>query len=84
MSDSTWTLIEMTNNLKKDIEATPVCSRSALESEKLSEALDVTSGHTLRYWLKVLMRLHLSVIWEKFIKSPRSKSILTRRLLPQS
>ena len=23
----------MTNNLKKDIEATPVCSRSALESE---------------------------------------------------
>ena len=33
MSDSTWALIEMRNNLKKDIEATPVCSRSALESE---------------------------------------------------
>ena len=29
MSDSTWALIEM----RKDIEATPVCSRSALESE---------------------------------------------------
>ena len=33
MSDSTWALIEMRNNLKKDIEATPVCSRSALERE---------------------------------------------------
>ena len=33
MSDSTWTVIEIRNNLKKDIEATPVCSRSALESE---------------------------------------------------
>ena len=33
MSDSTWTLIEMRNKLKKDIEATAVCSRSALESE---------------------------------------------------
>ena len=33
MSDSTWALIEMRNNLKKNIEAIPVCSRSALESE---------------------------------------------------
>ena len=33
MSDSTWALIEMRNNLKTDREATPVCSRSALESE---------------------------------------------------
>ena len=33
MSNSTWVLIEMRNNLKKDIEATPVCSHSALESE---------------------------------------------------
>ena len=33
MSDSTWALIEMRNTLKKVIEATPFCSRSALESE---------------------------------------------------
>ena len=33
MSDSTWALIEMRNNLKKDIEASIDCSRSALESE---------------------------------------------------
>ena len=33
MSGSTWVLIEMRNNLKKDIEATSVYSRSALESE---------------------------------------------------
>ena len=33
MSNSTWALMEMRNNLKKVIEATPVCSRSALESE---------------------------------------------------
>ena len=33
MSDSTWAVIEMRNNLKKDIEATTVCSRSVLESE---------------------------------------------------
>ena len=33
MSNSTLALIVMTNNLKKDIEATSVCSRSALESE---------------------------------------------------
>ena len=33
MSDSTWVLIEMRNNLKKDIKATHVCSRSALKSE---------------------------------------------------
>ena len=33
MSDSTWALIEMRNNLKKVIEAIPVGSRSALESE---------------------------------------------------
>ena len=29
----TWDLIEMRNNLKKDIEAIPICRRSALESE---------------------------------------------------
>ena len=71
-------LIEMRNNLKKDIEATPVCSLSALESEyktkteKLSEALGVTRGYMLRNCLKVMKRQHLSVIWEKFIKSQRT------------
>ena len=49
MSDSTWALIEMKNNLKKDIEATPViCSCSAkLKTEKLSEALGVRRGRRL-------------------------------------
>ena len=66
MSDSTWALIAMRNNLKKHIERK---ASIKLKTEKLSEALDVTRGHTLRNWLK---RQHLSVIWEKFIKSPRS------------
>ena len=80
MSDSTWALIEMRNNLKKDIEATPVCSRSALESKyktKNREVMrstrrDKRSHIEKRNYLKVLKRQHLSVIWEKFIKSPRS------------
>ena len=33
MSDLTWALIEMRNNSKKVIGATPVCSCSALGSE---------------------------------------------------
>ena len=33
MSVLTWALIKMRTNLKKDIEVSPVCSRSALESE---------------------------------------------------
>ena len=34
MSDSTWALIELRNNLKKDIEDhPPVCNHFALESE---------------------------------------------------
>ena len=42
MSDSTWALIEMRNNLKKDIEAAPVCSRSALESEYKTKNREIT------------------------------------------
>ena len=78
MSDSTWALIEMRNNLKKDIEAPPFVAvlrwkaSIKLKTEKLSEALGVTRGYTLRNWLKVLKRQHLSVIWDKFIKSPRN------------
>ena len=41
MSDSTWALIEMTNNLKKDIEATSVCSRFALESDHKTKNREV-------------------------------------------
>ena len=41
MSDSTWALIEMRNNLKKDIEAIPVCSRAALENEHKTINRDV-------------------------------------------
>ena len=64
--------------MKKDIEATPFVAvlhwkaSIKLKTEKLNEALGVTRVHTLRNWLKVLKRQHLSVIWEKFIKSPRS------------
>ena len=78
MSDSTYSLIEMRNNFMKDIEAIPFVAvlhwkaSINLKTEKLSEALGVTRGHTLRNWLKVLKRQHLSVIWAKFIKSPRS------------
>ena len=39
MSNSTWALIEMRNNLKKDIYVTPVCS--ALESEYKTENREV-------------------------------------------
>ena len=39
--DSTWALIEMSNNLKKNIEATPVCSSSALESEYTTKNREV-------------------------------------------
>ena len=42
MLPSTWALIERRNNLKKDIEATPVCSRSALESEYKTKNKEVT------------------------------------------
>ena len=79
MSNSAWALIEMRDNLKKDIEATPVCSRSALESEyktknkkteKLSEALEQRSH--VEKLAKSTEEAALSVIWEKFIKSPRS------------
>ena len=41
MSDSTWPLIEMRNHLKKNIEDTPVCSRSALESEYKTKNIEV-------------------------------------------
>ena len=41
MSASTWALIEMRNDLKKDIEATHVCSRSALESEYKTKSREV-------------------------------------------
>ena len=41
MSALTWALIEMRNNLKKDIEATPICSRSALESEYKTKNIEV-------------------------------------------
>ena len=41
ISDSSWALIEMRNNLKKDIEATPVCSRSVLGSEYKTENREV-------------------------------------------
>ena len=68
MSDSTWAHTEMRNNLKKVIEAIPVCSRSALESEYKTKNTEVKRrGHTLRNRLKVLKKQHLSVISEKFI-----------------
>ena len=41
MSDSTWALIEMRNNLKKDIEATPICSRYALVSEYKTKNIEI-------------------------------------------
>ena len=41
LSDSTWALIEMSNNLKKYIEANPVRSHSALESEYRTENREV-------------------------------------------
>ena len=41
MSDSTWALIEMRNNLKSVIEATPVCSHSALESKSTTKNREV-------------------------------------------
>ena len=41
LSDSTGAPIEMRNNLKKDIEATPICSRSALESDKKTKNREV-------------------------------------------
>ena len=44
MSDSAWALIEMRNNLKKVIEATPVCSRSALESEYKTNKYELISA----------------------------------------
>ena len=45
-SDSTWALIEMRNDLKNDIEVTPVCSRSALESEyKTNKNREVKQEH---------------------------------------
>ena len=78
MSDSTWPLIEMRNNLKKDIEVTPFVAvlnwktSIKLKTEKLSEVIGMTKAITLRNWLNVLKRQHLSVIWEKFINSPRS------------
>ena len=54
MTDSTWALIEMRNNLKKDIEAIPFVAvlhwkaSIKLKTEKLSELLGVTKCHTLR------------------------------------
>ena len=47
MSDSTGALLEIRNNLKKVIEATPVCSRSALESEYKTKNREV-KGSTRR------------------------------------
>ena len=61
MSDSTWALIEVRNNLKKVIALFVAVlhwkASIKLKTEKLSEALGVTRGVTLRNWLKVLKHL---------------------------
>ena len=41
MLDSTWTLIEMRNKLKKDIEATPVGNHSTLQNEYTTKNREV-------------------------------------------
>ena len=77
MSDSTCSLIEMRNKLKKDIEASPV--HSALESEYKTKNREVkrSTRRATRSQVEKLAKsaeeaAFVGVIWEKFIKSPRN------------